>query len=322
VDERVTTKAYKFCKKILKDVSRSFALTIPMLDEVVRKEVLLTYLQDRLLDNFEDEVEKLETAEQKELMDCVAALFQPNQADANYYLKIIKNNAGLMDNPALYELTAQADYLYQTYLELEPEVQKISGRWLNIMNQGMQEFLTKKVRTFADLNDYCYYVAGTVGGFLTELIIYKTNLEGSAKRKLLANFNESGLFLQKVNIIRDIREDLQNRDKHFWPLDELGLSEGEMLNKDYQKQTMDGLAEMIKDVKSHQLALKNYYEALPEELAGYRKFYTVNNALALATLKKLENNPAVFYGNKPVKVSKLKFARILSRPEKYFYQQI
>jgi farnesyl-diphosphate farnesyltransferase len=39
------------------------------------------------------------------------------------------------------------------------------------MNKGMQKYLDKKVETFAELDEYCYYVAGTVGGFLTDLKI-------------------------------------------------------------------------------------------------------------------------------------------------------
>lgn len=49
--------ALKFCKSILPKVSRSFALTIPMLDRDLYRPVLITYLQDRLLDNFEDEID-------------------------------------------------------------------------------------------------------------------------------------------------------------------------------------------------------------------------------------------------------------------------
>ncbi|HQD05128.1 MAG TPA: squalene/phytoene synthase family protein, partial [Halanaerobiales bacterium] len=49
-------EAYQYCKKILTEVSRSFALSIPMLDDVLQKPVTIVYLQDRLLDNFEDEL--------------------------------------------------------------------------------------------------------------------------------------------------------------------------------------------------------------------------------------------------------------------------
>ena len=52
----MSENALEFCENILKRVSRSFALTIPMLDDKIYKEVMITYLQDRLLDNFEDEV--------------------------------------------------------------------------------------------------------------------------------------------------------------------------------------------------------------------------------------------------------------------------
>jgi farnesyl-diphosphate farnesyltransferase len=186
------------------------------------------------------------------------------------------------------------------------------------MNRGMQKYLTKEVQTFADLDEYCYYVAGTVGGFLTETIIYKFDINQKNQQILLNNFNQAGLFLQKVNLIRDIREDLESRDKHFWPLKELNISESELSNSRNKEKALEALSEMLNDLKSHIPALKKYYQALPKELKGYRKFFAVNNALGLATIDKLENNADVFYGKKSVKVSKLKFLNIMRAPEKKF----
>jgi farnesyl-diphosphate farnesyltransferase len=186
------------------------------------------------------------------------------------------------------------------------------------MNRGMQKYLTKEVETFADLDEYCYYVAGTVGGFLTETIIYKFDINQENKRILLDNFNQAGLFLQKVNLIRDIREDLKNRDKHYWPLKDLGINEKKLADPKNEKKAINALSKMITDLKSHIPALGKYYNALPAELKGYKKFFAVNNALGLATIDKLEDNPDVFYGNKAVKVSKLKFLDIMRAPEKKF----
>jgi farnesyl-diphosphate farnesyltransferase len=77
---------------------------------------------------------------------------------------------------------------------------------------------------------------------------------------------------------------------------------------------------MLNDLKTHIPALKKYYQALPDELKGYKKFFAVNNALGLATMEKLKNNPDVFYGSKPVKTSKLTFLNIMRAPEKYFLE--
>lgn len=308
----------KFAKDILGKVSRSFALTIPMLDEEIKDEVLLAYLQDRILDNFEDEIHPPNLKLQKDMMDRVSKIFSTEEYDRSADFKIIEDNSKLIDDDALRKLTKNIDLIYQCYQGFDFKIQEISHKWLQEMNQGMQKYLTEKVETFADLDEYCYYVAGTVGGFLTETIIYKFDINQKDKRILLDNFNQAGLFLQKINLIRDIREDLKNRDKHFWPLKDLGISEEELADPKNQTKALTALAKMLTDLKSHIPALEKYYQALPVELKGYKKFFAVNNALGLATIDELEDNADVFYGNKAVKVSKLKFLDIMRAPEKKF----
>ncbi|PTX16713.1 farnesyl-diphosphate farnesyltransferase [Halanaerobium congolense] len=308
----------EFAKDILSRVSRSFALTIPMLDEEIKNEVLLAYLQDRILDNFEDEIHPPDLELQKEMMDKVSRIFSTEEYDRSSDFRVIKDKSELIESESLQKLTKNIDLIYQCYQDFDLDIQKISHKWLQEMNQGMQKYLTKEVQTFADLDEYCYYVAGTVGGFLTETIIYKFDINQKKQQILLDNFNQAGLFLQKVNLIRDIREDLASRDKHFWPLKELNISEVELSNSRNEEKALEALSKMLSDLKSHIPALKKYYQALPKELKGYKKFFAVNNALGLATIDKLENNADVFYGKKPIKVSKLKFLNIIRAPEKKF----
>ncbi len=318
----MTANSMKFSKEILKEVSRSFALTIPMLDKEIKDEVLLTYLQDRILDNFEDEINPADFEFQKKMMDKVSRIFSPEEYDRSTDFRIIKEKSSLIENKSLQKLNKNIEKIYDVYKNFDPKVKQISHKWLVEMNDGMQKYLDKKVETFAELDEYCYYVAGTVGGFLTELIIYKKDLKGERKKILKENFNDAGLFLQKVNLIRDIREDLENRNKNFWPLEELGISEEKLSDPKYKNEALEALSVMLDDVREHTAGLKKYYLALPDSLSGYKRFFSVNNALGLATLNKLENNPEVFYGNKAVKVSKLTFLNIIRAPEKYFLKQI
>ena len=82
-------------------------------------------------------------------------------------------------------------------------------RWLKEMNFGMQKFLKQEVYSFEDLNEYCYYVAGTPSGFLTELIRTRSkNIRDENAKILNDNERDFGLFLQKVNIIRDFKPDM------------------------------------------------------------------------------------------------------------------
>jgi len=317
----MSEKAIEFCEKILKRVSRSFALTIPMLDDKIYKEVMITYLQDRLLDNFEDEIKDISFEERIYLMDKVEEIFDPNN-DNKEAVKIVEEKAELFGDKDLKKLTANASLLKEAYELLDEEVKKISYKWLKEMNKGMQKYLAKSVNKFEELDEYCYYVAGTVGGFLTDLIIEKSSITEEKARILKDNFVDAGLFLQKVNLIRDIRKDIKSRDKNYWPLEELGIKEDMILAKEHEEKMNKALKMMLADVEKHVKGLVAYMENIPEEFSGYQKFFAVNNALGLATLKKVENNQhKLFYNDDKVKVGKFQFLKTISFPKKTFHKR-
>jgi phytoene synthase len=66
---------------------------------------------------------------------------------------------------------------------------------------------------FEDLRRYCYRVASTVGLCLIEIYGYS---DANARRHAV----EMGLFLQLVNVLRDIQEDL-GRNRIYLPTEEL-----------------------------------------------------------------------------------------------------
>lgn len=316
-------EAIRFCKSILTKVSRSFALTIPMLDEDLYNPVLIIYLQDRLLDNFEDEIldKDINLEERKEMMDKVVSLFDPTAVNIEKTAGEIADYADFMPHKSLQKLTKNALTLRNAYDGLEDIIKEISFKWLKEMNLGMKKYLTHDVKTFIDLDEYCYYVAGTVGGFLTDLLIYYSSISLDQSEILLANYNASGLFLQKVNLVRDIKKDVENREKNYWPLTGLKISIDKLMNESNKKEGMNVLAKMIDDVRSHIPNLVNYYHTIPNDMKGYRKFYSVNNALGLATIEMMEDNEDVLYGKKAVKVSKLTFLDIMKNPEKGFLKR-
>ena len=319
----MSEESIKYCKSILNKVSRSFALTIPMLDDALYNSVLITYLQDRLLDNFEDEIsdEDIGLEERKKMMDKVVSLFNPGADNIEKIAGEIADYANFMPDKSLQTLTKNVLILRQAYDSLEDIVKEFSYKWLKEMNMGMKKYLTHKVKTFIDLDEYCYYVAGTVGGFLTDLIIYYSSISLDQSEILLANYNASGLFLQKVNLVRDIKRDIENREKHYWPLTSLEISIDKLMDEKNKEKGMNVLATMLDDVRSHIPNLVNYYHTIPDEMKGYRKFYSVNNALGLATIEMMEDNEDVLYGKKPVKVPKLTFLDIMKNPEKAFLEK-
>lgn len=79
------------------------------------------------------------------------------------------------------------------------------------MGEGMAEFTTRQVVTVADYELYCHYVAGLVGIGLSRLFGH-SGLEAAsfAHPTMEPLANAMGLFLQKTNITRDYREDVNS----------------------------------------------------------------------------------------------------------------
>ena len=90
----------------------------------------------------------------------------------------------------------------------------IQRQLLDDMISGMEnDFHKNRYQTFEDLYSYCYRVASTVGLVCIEIYGYD---DPRAKE-----YAESwGVFMQLINIIRDVAEDA-NRDRIYLPLEDL-----------------------------------------------------------------------------------------------------
>jgi phytoene synthase len=94
------------------------------------------------------------------------------------------------------------------------------------MVSGMEDdFHRNRYDTFEDLYAYCYRVASTVGLVCIEIYGYD-----NIKAK---EYAESwGIFMQLVNILRDVKEDAE-RNRIYLPLEDLkryGITEEDILN--------------------------------------------------------------------------------------------
>lgn len=89
---------------------------------------------------------------------------------------------------------------------------------------GMEMDLTlRRYATYAELDLYCYRVAGTVGLMLAPML-------GCTEAWALGPAADLGRAMQLTNILRDVKEDL-GRDRIYLPLDELaayGITEAQL----------------------------------------------------------------------------------------------
>ena len=209
----VVEKALQYCRSILQNVSRSFALTIPLVEKNILAPILVGYLEARILDNFEDENagKVLDKKKRITYMKKVLSIIQqPESLKSKKHMEdIARAAADFISNPYYIDLAKNMDKVMAVHKTMDPHAQSTISLWYGRMAEGMQKYLDTRIDTFEQLDEYCYYVAGTVGGLLTDLIIKNTKEATRSQIKTMRKEQSNvGLFLQKINIIRDFRQDI------------------------------------------------------------------------------------------------------------------
>lgn len=213
---------FDFCEEYLSRVSRTFAVNIQILDGNVYKAVLLAYLLCRIADTMEDDATFLSEYKQKKLND-FASLFDCKEHcldKIDHYLDDVVFEE-ISDDTILF---LNMKRVFREFYKLPEElVSQVSSK-VKEMSIGMASFQDyvkgTEVRFLKDqkeLEQYCYYVAGTVGLMLTDIFSASSRrITNSTKKKLLKNSVAFGLGLQLTNIAKDFLID-KNRGWSYVP---------------------------------------------------------------------------------------------------------
>lgn len=201
---------------LLVKTSRTFALAIPLLPEPTRREVTVAYLLFRIADTFEDaSVLWDKPRQQAALFHFVELMEDPSVEQAREL-----SQQWLRHPPSVHdgylELLREAPEVIAGHLSLSPSAQEVVAHHTIRTSIGMASVVDRagsdgvlRLGTLADLQDYCYIVAGIVGEMLTDLfVLERDHLEAIADylRQRDAQFGEG---LQLVNILKDSADDAE-----------------------------------------------------------------------------------------------------------------
>ena len=304
----------EYCWSMLPKVSRSFAVCIPELPEITKDNVMISYLVCRIVDTIEDS--SLRNIKQKiKQLDYFNDIL--SRKITNPEKEFLEEIAGFTNN--LYE----ADLMRNTSRvlnilfsnEFPEDIKESVLYWTREMIQGMKEFLEKEIVSIKDQDKYCYYAAGTVGHMLTEIYRFNghINLEKFSKiEKLSDNF---ALGLQKVNIIKNLREDFKN-ERRYWPSDLMknqGILYEDLFNDNGKALII--LNQLVENAQQHLDKALEYILIIPEKQEKLRIFNEIPLFLATATLSECYNNQRLFFED--VKISKSKLEEVLKKSRRY-----
>lgn len=212
------------------------------------------------------------------------------------------------------ELLVQFQNVTEEFRKVKPAYREIIKDTTLKMGNGMADFCHKAenniecVNTIKDYDLYCHYVAGLVGNGLTRLFVQS----GLANPILLERpqLQESmGLFLQKTNIIRDIKEDVDDK-RRFWPKEIWSkyVDKFEDLCKpEYKEAALNCSSEMVLDSLHHADQCLFYLAGIKEQ--SVFNFAAIPQSMAIATLELVFRNPKIFEKN--IKITKGEACRIM-----------
>ena len=197
--------------QILPGVSRTFALTIPVLPERLAQVVANAYLLCRLADTIEDDV-GLDHGQKSEFHRCFVAIVrgeEPAEPFAEELLPLLSSRT-LAEERDLVSGTATVIRVTASFSAAE---RAALTRCVGIMCAGMPEFQRHKslsgLEDLVEMSDYCYVVAGVVGEMLTELFCVHCPELQSRRDEMMRLAVSFGQGLQMTNILKDIWDDRQ-----------------------------------------------------------------------------------------------------------------
>lgn len=300
-------EAWAFCHDVLPHVSRTFALNIPVLPGGLRDGVCVAYLLCRIADTIED----CETLSDAERLDLYGALRRAVDGDPAADGRELAGEWAEACVPGYARLVRNAPLVLAAFHSVPPDDRAAIRDCVHEMIDGMRRLAARGATdngvrfitdSLAQLDEYCHYVAGTVGVMLARLFDRAIGGESAlASTVNLERGRRFGLGLQATNIIKDHAEDVA-RGVCFVPRDCCDVSSGA------PRLSAAGRSRLIGHAMAHLDEAMRFVLAAPSTAEGIRLFCLWALFLALGTLREAARG-----GGAPPKVGRAEVATILDR---------
>ena len=319
---RVDHADLQWCHESVQGVSRTFALTVDVLDEPMSSYICLGYLVCRIADTVED-ASHIPPGDQTELLRTYDAVLDPDDetsaeafaADVEPYLpddeEMTEDWAVVRDSPRV----------LRTLQSLPEDVQRAVVPPARELVQGMAEFVERyedegglRIQTGSELEEYCYYAAGTVGNLITNLVT-RHDVAADRRRRLYDTAEEFGLLLQLVNISKDVYDDYEAENNVYLPADWLegeGVPQDEVTADEHATAT----ARVVRRTTAHARTFlddaQTYLETVPTTDGNTLAAWAIPFLLAVGTLRELAAEPEAAVTAQGVKVSRQEVFAVVS----------
>ena len=308
---------------LLRDVSRSFYLTLRVLPGGIGRPIGLAYLLARATDTIAD-TDLVPVTERLQALDALRSRIRGERTVPLDFSRIVAAQAA-GTSPAERLLLVRIEEALKALAGLEAgDVGRIRAV-LEVITGGQELDLHRfgglgpgglaALPDAAALDDYTYRVAGCVGEFWTRMCLaHLFQADAPFEQRLLADGVRFGQGLQLVNILRDLPKDLGN-GRCYLPSDELadaGLCPADLKEPANETRLKPVYERWVGRADAHLEAGWRYTTALPRWQVRMRLACAWPALLGMRTLQKLRGG-GVLDPSRRIKVTRAEVKGVLWR---------
>lgn len=288
-----------WCYDAVQDVSRTFAISIDLLNEPMASYVCVGYLVCRIADTIEDS-QTLSATEKAFLLERYDRVLDPaNGSDVDTFETVLEPHLPA-ERTADWAVVADVGRVLRTFERLPSDVRTAVVPPTRELVDGMAMFVERhaehdgiRIQSEAELEEYCYYVAGTVGHLTTNLIVRDITDE-TVVEQLRTTATGFGLVLQLVNVAKDVHADYTHENSVYLPadwLDEAGVVQEAVLSPHNRQAVASVVARTVEHARSSLDEAHAYLDVLSDVDRNAFVASAVPFLLAVGTLRELSKRP-------------------------------
>jgi len=310
----------EWCHDVVVDVSRTFSLTVSQLEAPLSHEICLGYLLCRVPDTIEDSG-RLPPAEQQRLLTRYGEALDPASPTA---IQEFREAAApwVPDSPGSeWETVANAPRIVRTFRRLPAPSREVIRPAVVELTDGMAQFVGRyaesgglRIRTMEELEEYCWYVAGTVGTLVTGLL--DDEAPALVRDRLWDTARSFALLLQLVNVAKDVAVDYREENNVYVPAELLaaeGLTAADIDDPDNAEAFVPVIETIVDRAAGYLDDAQRWLEAMPLARGNSLAAWAIPLLLAVGTLRELRRRPEDVIATGSVKVSRAEVGAVLDQ---------
>jgi farnesyl-diphosphate farnesyltransferase len=314
-DSPARTDAQFLLGELLKNVSRSFYLTLRVLPAGLRTPIGLGYLLARAADTIADTA-LIPSEARLDLLLGLRAHVNGLTHDATVgriQLALAQQQTNRHERVLLESLAPALQLLDSLSDSDRAEVRAVVTTLTMGMEFDLRTFPSETsgqltaLKTREELDRYTYYVAGCVGDFWTRITVAHTP---ALRQWNIAEMSACGIrfgkALQMTNVLRDCPKDLRI-GRCYLPLDllePLGLKPEDLLDPATTVRARPMLVELLRVALDHFREARRYVLAIPADCGRLRLACLWPVVIGIETLRQLAQNKAWLDPARPTKVTR------------------